>query len=101
MSADGFTKRERMAAKAMQGLCASSIPGSHHGFKQLASEAVSYADALLEELSVGQRNRHDVSLVLGELARCKRELHEWRKTSIWLGVGLLVSAALFLVEHWP
>ncbi len=52
MSADGFTKRERMAAMAMQGLCASSIPGSHHGFKQLASEAVSYADALLDALAV-------------------------------------------------
>lgn len=48
-----------------------------------------------------QRNRHDVSLALGELARCKGELQEWRKTSIWLGVGLLMSAALFLVEHWP
>lgn len=48
-----------------------------------------------------QRNRHDVSLALGELARCKAELQEWRKTAIWLGVGLLVSAVLFLVEHWP
>lgn len=60
MNADGFTKRERIAAMAMQGLCASSIPGSHHGFKQLASEAVSYADALLEALAVGSsdfRNR--------------------------------------------
>lgn len=47
-----------------------------------------------------QRNRHDVSIALGELARCKRELHEWRKTAICLGVGLLVSAVLFLVEHW-
>jgi hypothetical protein len=48
-----------------------------------------------------QRNRDDVSLALAELARCKAELQEWRKTAIWLGVGLLVSAVLFLVEHWP
>lgn len=48
-----------------------------------------------------QRNRHDVSLALGELARCKGELQEARKTVIWLGVGLVLAAVLFVVEHWP
>lgn len=48
-----------------------------------------------------QRNRDDVSLALGELARCKGALQEARKTVIWLGVVLLVSALLFVVEHWP
>ena len=48
-----------------------------------------------------QRNRDDVSLALGELARCKGELQEARKTVIWLGVGLVLAAALFVVERWP
>ncbi len=47
---EGLSKREMFAMAAMQGLCANSIPGSHHGFKELASEAVAYADALLAEL---------------------------------------------------
>ncbi len=47
------------------------------------------------------RNRDDVSIALGELEHCKAELHELRKTMMWLGAGLLVSAVLFLVEHWP
>lgn len=46
----GLTKREMFAMAAMQGLCANSIAGSHHGFKELTSEAVTYADALLAEL---------------------------------------------------
>ena len=46
----GLTKREHFAALAMQGLCASSIPGNHHGFQNLAAEAVQYADALIAEL---------------------------------------------------
>jgi len=46
----GLTKREMFAMAAMQGLCANSIAGSHHTFKNLAAEAVAYADALLAEL---------------------------------------------------
>lgn len=48
---NGLTKREYLAAMAMQGLCANSVPGSHHGFKALTSEAVQYADALIDELN--------------------------------------------------
>lgn len=47
----GLTKRELFAAMAMQGCCANSIPGSHHGFTNTASEAVAYADALIAELA--------------------------------------------------
>lgn len=47
----GLTKREYFAAMAMQGLCANSIPGSHHGFLRTAEEAVRYADALLADLA--------------------------------------------------
>jgi hypothetical protein len=47
----GLTKREYFAAMAMQGLCANSIPGSHHSFNNTANEAVRYADALLAELA--------------------------------------------------
>ncbi len=46
----GLSKREQFAMAAMQGLCANSIAGSHHTFKNLAAEAVAYADALLAEL---------------------------------------------------
>jgi hypothetical protein len=42
--------RHRLATAAMQGLCANSIPGSHHSFKNTAQEAVEYADALMSEL---------------------------------------------------
>lgn len=46
----GLTKREYFAAMAMQGLCANSVPGPHHGFERLATESVQYADALLKAL---------------------------------------------------
>lgn len=47
----GLTKREAFSLAAMQGLCASAIPGPHHYFPTLATEAVAYADALLKELA--------------------------------------------------
>ncbi len=47
----GLTKREMFAAMAMQGLCANSIPGSHHHADERAREAVLNADALLKELA--------------------------------------------------
>lgn len=47
----GLTKRELIAAMAMQGMCANSIPGSHHHFNNTARESVEYADALLAELA--------------------------------------------------
>ena len=46
----GLTKREYLAAMAMQGLCANAIPGSHHRPEVLTTDAVRYADALLREL---------------------------------------------------
>jgi hypothetical protein len=46
----GLSKRELIAAMAMQGLCACSIAGGHKMFNVLAKEAVMYADALIEEL---------------------------------------------------
>ncbi|MGL5280709.1 MAG: hypothetical protein ACRC8W_03010 [Plesiomonas shigelloides] len=45
---NGMTKREMIAMHAMMGLCAHS--GDYHQFDHLASDAVSYADALLAEL---------------------------------------------------
>lgn len=47
----GLSKREYFAAMAMQGLCANSIPGSHHRPGILIPEAIQYADALIEELN--------------------------------------------------
>lgn len=47
----GFTKREMLAAMAMQGICGDGIPGSHHGHDETAEQAVAYADALLKELA--------------------------------------------------
>ena len=44
----GLTKREMFAMSAMQGLCAHS--GDYHTFEDLISDAVNYADALLEKL---------------------------------------------------
>ena len=44
----GLTKREMFAMTAMQGLCAHS--GDYHTFEDLISDAVNYADALLEKL---------------------------------------------------
>ena len=44
----GLTKREQLAAMAMQGLCAHS--GDYHTEQDLAHDAVMYADALLAEL---------------------------------------------------
>lgn len=46
----GLTKREQFAAMAMQGLCASGVPGTHNQPKNLSVEAVQHADALLAEL---------------------------------------------------
>ena len=46
--AHGLTKREMFAMSAMQGLCAHS--GDYHTFEDLISDAVNYADALLEAL---------------------------------------------------
>lgn len=46
----GLTKREYLAAMAMQGLCANSIPGGHHQPDIYARDAVQIADALLAEL---------------------------------------------------
>jgi len=48
---NGLTKREAFAMAAMQGLCANSIPGSHHHFENLAIESVKYADALINALN--------------------------------------------------
>lgn len=50
----GLTKREYLAAMAMQGLCACAIAGNHKHFKNLAEEAVLYADALIAELNKGE-----------------------------------------------
>ena len=44
----GLTKREMFAMSAMQGLCTHS--GDYHTFEDLISDAVNYADALLEKL---------------------------------------------------
>lgn len=44
----GLTKREMFAMAAMQGLCAHSE--GYHTFEDLISDAVNYADALLEKL---------------------------------------------------
>lgn len=46
-----LSKREYFAAMAMQGLCANSIPGSHHQSDRLAREAVDYADELIKALN--------------------------------------------------
>lgn len=47
----GLTKRELFAAMAMQGICANSIPGSHHQPQNTARDAIAQADALLAELA--------------------------------------------------
>lgn len=52
-NADGFTKREAIAVAAMQGLCAS---GDRSTYEEIASAAVAYADALLEELEWGNND---------------------------------------------
>ena len=44
----GMSKRETIAMHAMMGLCAHS--SDYHQFEHLASDAVSFADALLSEL---------------------------------------------------
>jgi hypothetical protein len=46
-----LTKREYIAALAMQGICADGIPGGHHIPERTAQDAVRYADALLAELA--------------------------------------------------
>ncbi len=46
----GLTKREYAAIKAMQGLCANSIPDNHNRPKVLAKDAVMVANALFDEL---------------------------------------------------
>jgi hypothetical protein len=46
---DGLTKRELIAAMALQGMLASSAPADV--FRQLALDAVTCADALIAELS--------------------------------------------------
>jgi hypothetical protein len=47
----GFSKREYIAVAAMSGLCANSVPGSHHVPQNLVKEAVELADMLLQELA--------------------------------------------------
>jgi hypothetical protein len=44
------TQREYFAAMALQGLCANSIPGSHHHAETRAKEALQAADALIAAL---------------------------------------------------
>ena len=44
----GLTKREMFAMTAMQGLCTHSA--DYHTFEDLISDAVNYADTLLEKL---------------------------------------------------
>lgn len=61
----GLTKLEYFAAMAMQGLCANSIPGSHHSFKQVASEAVEYAKALIGQLRI--EDLRETNRILGSL----------------------------------
>jgi len=46
----GLTKRELVAAMAMQGLCGCSIPGPHNRPKNRAREAIESADELLKYL---------------------------------------------------
>lgn len=48
----GLTKREYFAAMAMQGLCANSIPGEYHRPKELACEALEFADELIKQLDL-------------------------------------------------
>jgi len=47
----GLTIRQEFASRAMQGLCANSIPGEQHMPANLAKEAVEYADALIIALN--------------------------------------------------
>lgn len=46
----GLTKRELVAAMAMQGLLANAISGRHRIPELLSTDAIQYADALLAEL---------------------------------------------------
>ena len=50
----GLTKREHFASIAMQGLISNSQPNKNQ--KHLAGLAVSYADALLEQLDYDKNN---------------------------------------------
>lgn len=47
----GLTKREYFIARAMQGLCAQGIPGSHNLPKNIARTAVEVADETLALLT--------------------------------------------------
>ncbi len=54
-STDGLTKREQLAAMAMQGLCAVGDKGEfssfEYAYKVLAKQAVDIADALIKQLN--------------------------------------------------
>lgn len=95
-----------MQAMAEQ-IGAESVDDFDERAEELAIIEIHY-DACRQYLNEGetpaqciQRNRDDVGLALGELARCKGDLQEARKTVIWLGVCLLLAAVLFVVERWP
>ena len=47
----GFTKREMLVAMAMQGLLSCGIAGSHRMSKNIAKEAIEYADAVIEAIN--------------------------------------------------
>jgi hypothetical protein len=47
----GLTKRELLAAMAMQGQLSSGIPGEHYRVTHCAKAAVEFADALLAALA--------------------------------------------------
>lgn len=52
----GLTKREAIAAMALQGLLAN--PGVDGAGKDLAIEAIEYADALIDELNALGKSRN-------------------------------------------
>lgn len=51
----GFTKREQLAAMAMQGAISSLGPTEQISVKFIAEGAVQYADALIEALNAGAK----------------------------------------------
>ena len=55
IKAHGLSKREHMAAMAMQGICSNSeyIPTEDYHYSNVAEDAVQHADALLKELDNG------------------------------------------------
>lgn len=54
-STTGFTKREQLAAMAMQGVI-SSDTDSQLDYQQVAKFSVGYADALIEALNAGAKS---------------------------------------------